>query len=222
MTRWIATRILAITLVWCAAAAAQDRAPERRVEGNVILSERDPKIRIELPAGVAYAGADRWELYGVADCELHVFVEADPQKKIQRLYWVQFEGFLPSKPDSRYRYPFTATAEIAGLRFDVRARFGSTKDPNKPGSEMEHIQALMRKAGYQWPDEMMNVRLVYLPDEGKRKELMMIYAEDLAPTGFREADLLPGGKAADKWPGLASALTERAASKLRLRPETER
>jgi len=40
-------------------AAAQVKAPERRVENNVIVSEHDPKVRIELPKSAQYVGADR-------------------------------------------------------------------------------------------------------------------------------------------------------------------
>ena len=36
---------------------------------------------------------------------------------------------------------------------------------------------------------MMDVRLVHLLDAEKRKELMIIYGEDLASTGFTAADL---------------------------------
>src|SRR6476646_11010558 len=78
--------------------------PDRIVEGNVITSEHDPKVRIERPTKVEYVGADRWELLGIADCELHAFVEADPQKSIRTLYWIQFEGYHPSKPDLKHQY----------------------------------------------------------------------------------------------------------------------
>jgi len=74
------------------------------VEGNVITSERDPQVRIHLPNSAQYVGADRWVLYGMADCELHAFVDADPQKNVQRLYWVQFEGYLPTKPELKHKY----------------------------------------------------------------------------------------------------------------------
>ena len=79
-------------------------APERKIEGNVILSERDPKVRIELPANVRYVGAERWELLGIADCELHAFVEADQKQNVKKLYWIQFEGYLPSKPTLKHQY----------------------------------------------------------------------------------------------------------------------
>jgi hypothetical protein len=32
----------------------------------------------------AYVGANRFVLYGIADCELHAFVESDAHKKVQR------------------------------------------------------------------------------------------------------------------------------------------
>jgi hypothetical protein len=56
---------------------AHAAAPERRVTGNRLISNSDPAITIEVPASARYLGAERWDLYGVADCELHLFVEAD-------------------------------------------------------------------------------------------------------------------------------------------------
>ena len=45
------------------------------------------------------------------------------------------------------------------------------------------------------PANAMCVRLVHLLDEAKRKELMIIYGEDLGPIGFSAVDLNKGGKA---------------------------
>lgn len=70
--------------------AAQAIEPQRNVKGNVIISERDPRVRIQLPKSMRYVGRDRWVLYDVADCELHAFVESDAQHNITRLFWVQF------------------------------------------------------------------------------------------------------------------------------------
>jgi hypothetical protein len=175
----------------CAILGAQREAPERMVRGNVITSPTGPVVKIELPRSAKYVGAERWLLYGVADCELHVFVDSDARKIVQRLYWVQFEQFLPSRPNSRYNYPFTRTLKLGGLEFDVRARFGPRDEPTKPGSDLEHVRALIQAKGYQLPPELMNVRLVHLPDENKRRELMIIYAEDLTATGFTAAELAP-------------------------------
>jgi len=189
-------------------------APERKVENNAIISERDPKARIELPESVHYVGADRWVLYGIADCELHAFVEADEQKNVQRLYWVQFEGYLPSKPKLKHQYDSPRHATIGGLDFYVDT--WTSTDDKKPeaGSDAEHIKALIRAHGYKMPAGMMYVRLVHLLDEQKRKELMFIYGEDLSPTGFTASDLKKGGKAYDQWPAIEKDLVERAEKKI--------
>jgi hypothetical protein len=84
----------------------------------------------------------------------------------------------------------------------------------KPGSDREHIEALMRSKGYVMPAGMMYVRLVHLLDEQKRKELMIIYGEDLAPTGFTAADLQQGGKAYDQWPVIEQGLVQRAQERI--------
>ena len=199
-----------------AATGAAEKIPERVVTGHTLTSARDPAVRIDLPKSVQYVGNSRWDLYAVADAELHVFVEADPQKVVQRLYWIQFEAYLPSNTHS-YNYKFAEKLTHGGLEFDVRARFGATSNPPKPGSDLEHVMTLLEKGGFRAPAEMMNVRLVHLPDADKRKELMIIYAEDLAPTGSKEADLLaPGGEA--RWLELKPGLIERALENIRVEP----
>jgi hypothetical protein len=64
------------------------------------------------------------------------------------------------------------------------------------------------------PAGMMYVRFVHLLDEQKRKELMVIYGENLVPTGFTAADLKKGGRAYDQWPVIEKSLVERAEKKI--------
>ncbi len=212
-------RLLLPTLLCWTVFASEIPKPERQVKANVLSSERDPKIRIKLPPSVQYVGADRWPLFDLADCELHVFVEATAQKRVQRLYWLQFEAYLPSRPELHHTYPFAKTETLSGLLFDVRARFGASSEAPKPGSDLEHVQGLLRAKGYQLPEAMMNVRFVHLFDEQKRKELMIIYAEDLASTGFTVEDLLPTGKHSAQWPSLEAILIQRAKNAMDLSSE---
>jgi hypothetical protein len=209
-------------LLVCSSLGAQDKAPGRRVQANVITSERDPSLQIQLPKQVRYVGADRWILYDVADCEVHVFIEADERKNVQRLYWLQFESFIPTKPDLKHNYAATRTDKLGGIEFNVRARFGSSEEIPKQGSDLERVQGLIQAKGYKLPAGMMNVRLVHLLDPEKRKELMIIYAEDIAPTGFTVTDLLPGGKASERWPEIEKGLIERAEQKITFRPIPEK
>jgi len=193
------------------------KPPERSVAGNVITSERDPAVRIELPRSVRYVGVDRWVLYDMADCELHAFVEADDQMSVQRLYWVQFEGYLPTRPELRHTYDSPRRTNIGGFDFYVDTWVTPSDAKHEPGSDSEHVKALLRAGGYKMPG-MMKVRLVHLLDEQKRKELMIIYGEDLASTGFSVDDLRQGGKAHDRWPAIADGLIDRARSKISLSP----
>src|ERR1700738_4981950 len=128
---------MAVLLLIGGSLAAQTPGPERKVAGNVITSKREPKVRIELPKSVQYVGADRWVLYGIADCELHAFVEADSQRNVQRLYWVQFEGYLPSKPELHHRYDSARHATISGMDFYVDTWTSTNDKQAATGSDGE-------------------------------------------------------------------------------------
>ena len=207
-------QIIVIVALFCGSLAAQTKNPERKVEGNVIASERDPEVRIQLPKSVQYVGADRWVLYRIADCELHAFVEADERKNVQRLYWVQFESYIPTKPTLKHEYDSPRHTKIGAMDFYVDTWVRANSAETRPGSDLEHIEALILAKGYRTPAGMMSMRLVHLLDEQKRKELMIIYSEDLASTGFSTADLQKGGKAYDRWPAIEKGLVERAAQKI--------
>jgi hypothetical protein len=176
-------------------------------------------MQIEMPPDAQYLGGDRWVLYGVADCEIHVFVAADAKKQVKRMYWIQFEQFIPSRPELQHNYKPEELTKFAGMEMYVRSRFGKSDEGAKEGSDLEHVQKLVRAKGYTMPLEMINVRLVRLLDPQRRKELMIIYAEDLEPTGLRFDDLVPGGKATEKWPDIQRALVERAERQIRFVPE---
>ena len=208
---------IATVFLVCTSLLAQTNGPERKVEGNVITSLHDPNVGIELPKSVQYVGADRWVLYDIADCELHAFVEADGQKNVQRLYWVQFEGYVPTKPELKHKYDSPRHATMGGLDFYVDTWVRRKDAEAQKGSDREHIEALIRAKGYKMPEGMMDVRLVHLLDEQKRKELMVIYGEDVSHTGFTATDLSERGRAFSRWPVIENALIERAKSKITIR-----
>jgi hypothetical protein len=210
--------VLVLFILFGVTLIAQTAPPERTVAGNDITSERDPAVRIQVPRAAQYVGADRWVLYGIADCELHAFVEADAQKNVERLYWVQFEGYLPSRPDLHHTYDSPKHATLGGLDFYVDTWVRTKEATTESGSDREHIEALVRAKDYRMPEAMMYVRLVHLLDQEKRKELMIIYGEDLAPSRFTAAELSAGGKAHERWPGMADALLERAQKRITVQP----
>jgi hypothetical protein len=200
---------------------SQAEHPDRKVLRDVLTSEHDPQVRIIVPASAQYLGADRWILYGFDDCELHAFVDADQQKTVQRLYWVQFESYLPSRPNMHHKYDSPRHAEMEGMDFYVDTWPRASDAKAERGSDLEHLEALVRSKGYQLPPGMMYARFVHLLDEGKRKELMIIYAENLAPAGLTAADLLKGGKDYARWPTLERDLIDRAEENIKLETPSE-
>ena len=196
---------------------SQSSGPDRKVRGSSLSSRHDPNVAIDLPQSARYVGRDRWILYDIADCELHVFVEAGAERRVRRLYWIQFEGYLPSKPELAHTYDSPRHLTIGGLDFFVDTWPRADGEASRAGSDREHVEALLRSQGYQMPAGMMYVRLVHLLDQAKRKELMIIYGEDLAGTGFTAAELKEGGKSRDRWPELEGGLIARARKAVSLR-----
>lgn len=63
--------------------------------------------------------------------------------------------------------------------------------------------------------QLNEVTLFKLPDAERRKKLMLIYSEDLAPTGSNFQELsAPSGK--DRWMTIKSELIERALTRIQL------
>jgi hypothetical protein len=141
-------------------------------------------------------------------------VKPDEQRNVLELYWVQFEGYIPTRPDLHHKYDSPQHTTVEDMDFYVDTWPRSNGEKTEPGSDREHIDALIRAKGYKIPANMMYVRLVHLLDAEKRKELMIIYGEDLSSSGFTAADLHEGGKAADHWPALENGLIERAKTKI--------
>lgn len=125
-----------------------------------------------------------------------MFVEADAAKNVQRVYRVEFEAYIPSQPDSKNNYDRDAITEINGLAVHHSERFGAGDEKPRAGSDLEHVRNMILAAGCKLPKEIINARLVHLPDDTKRNEVMVIYMEDMATTGKTSADSSPVARSA--------------------------
>lgn len=203
-------------IVLAMAQGASPLQPERRVEGRTISSAHDPAVKIEFGEGFRYVGGQRFILYEVADAEQHIFVDADANGRIRRLYWVQFEAYLPTNTQT-YKYNSTETTTVDAFPFvvDAAPRSYANYQP-RAGSDGERMASLLKAKRYQLPENALWIRLVHLPDASKRRELMIIYLEDLQPAGLAAADLAANGSAVSKWPEMRKQLLRRAESGLTL------
>ncbi len=188
----------------------------RTVKGQVLTSTTMPAVRLEFDQPFKYIGNQDFILYNVARAEQHFFVDAE-QGRIKRLYWVQFEGYLPDNTNA-YRYKVNKSVTIGDLDFIADAYARNIKiNAGRPDSDGARARAFLESKGYRLAsDEVLSQRLVYLADEAKRNELMIIYMEDMSGTGLVASDLAAGGKSADKWEEISKGLLERALQGLKV------
>jgi len=196
---------------------AQGGSPLRQVKSRVIKSSSMPAVDLEFGKGFKYAGGHKFVLYDVANAEQHFFVDADNEGRVKRMYWVQFEGYLPTN-NHTYKYTPTKTVNIGGLDFIADGYSRNIKtNPGRAGGDGTRAREFLATKGYRLAsDDVLSQRLVHLI--GNRDELMIIYLEDMTPIGLTAADFEAGGKAAAKWPEISEALLARARKDLKIKP----
>lgn len=154
--------------------AANGTEPVRSVRGQTLQSPYDPAVEMTFDPAFRYAGGQRFVLYGIADAEQHIFVDADADHNVRRMFWVQFEGFLPNVTET-YNYRTPRKERFGDLEFMVDVRpFGT---PDDPASDGAHVRQLLEGKGFRWPKDGLRARLIHLPNTDRRKELMVIYVE---------------------------------------------
>jgi hypothetical protein len=158
-------------------------------------------LRLEVKAPFRYVGGQRFILQGVADAEQHLFVDTPPGETLRRLYWIQFEQYLPGR-GGEYNYGKDAPLARWGLQWRTHVR--RFADPPVAGSDRSRVYQLLEQHRLTLPNPSVRARLVYVPDTDRRQELMIIYLE--------------AAGSADPTPVESAALIERALANLEITP----
>ena len=187
---------------------------------RTLFSTARPAVQLKFGRAFKYIGTQSFTLYGVAHAEQHFLVDADDEKRVRRLYWIQFEGYLPDNKHT-YDYKITDTAKIGGYEFIADSRpvnIEAAKAQQRPDSDGARARAFLESKGYRMAsDDALMQRLVHMVDASKRDELMIIYMEDIGASGLLAEDLSEKGKAANMWKGIAAGLLERAVGGIEMR-----
>lgn len=144
-------------------APAAELVPSGTRAGNAVARAGVPGFRVGVPADAVYVGADRFIIRGVADAEVHVFVEAGADRTARRIYWLQFEEYLP---DNAHTYQYAAGNDrrrLWGVDWWVGVR--QLRGEASAGSDRSRVNALIESAGYRVPEQLIRARLVHLPDD---------------------------------------------------------
>ena len=184
----LATSLLLSSPVLGQSPAKTESSQMRRVKRQVLTSTSLPPIRIKFDKLFKYVGSQSFILYDRAQVEQHFFVNADKQKRIKRMYMMQFEGYLPNIK-ATYDYPVTKTVNLGGQTYIVN----SESIPNVPAalkqnpqSDVARAASFLESKGYRISESIMFQRFVRLVDEAKRNEFILLYVEDSATGVFAE------------------------------------
>jgi len=188
---------------------------QRTGQDTVLRSEKLPVIDIQIDPAFKYAGSTSFILYDICRVEQHHFILADPERRVVRQLWFQFEGYLEN---NNYTYDYSMdTLSLNGIPFLHSTYPINIEDTRKerPTSDYAHVVDFLQEKGYQLRGDMIAHRLFWL-DETLRNELMIIYWEPLDATGYRLSDINEGGLAAAPWTDLSKALEQRSLSSFRV------
>ncbi|HEY3582136.1 MAG TPA: hypothetical protein VGK82_16385 [Pyrinomonadaceae bacterium] len=157
----------------------QQVKPVRTVKGQVLTSTSLPSIRLKFDKHFKYAGTQKFVLYGRSQAEQFFFVDTDQSGQIQRMYLVQFEGYLPNT-NATYDYAVTETVALNGQTYIAN----SESVPNvsallkqEPESDAARAVTFLTNKGFHLPEALKYRRFVRLVDDAKRNEFILVYIE---------------------------------------------
>jgi hypothetical protein len=183
---------------------------DRHFSEGALISPHDPSVSLQFDPAFEYLGGQKFVLYGVADAEQHFLVEKNSGGALNSLYWIQFEAYLP---DNDYRYDYKdspSRMQLDEMEFYLDSSFVDANPANRRrGSDGSLARQFLALKDLVLPQHFSYARLVYLTDPSRRKELMVIFIEDLGPGGLTAASLSEGGEHADRHDELMQQFLER-------------
>lgn len=156
-------------------------AQTREVQGQILTSIYLPSIRVKFEDNFKHIGSHKFVLFQKTQAEQFFFVDVDNERRIKRMYWVQFENYLPNV-DATYDDPVTKTLTIDGQTYLVNPVSIPPNLPEvimvPPESVSAHAVTFLLSKGYRLGTHLGIQRLVRLVDDARRNEFIIVYIED--------------------------------------------
>lgn len=168
----------------------------RRVENNRIISNSLPEIEILVNEVFDYIGKFDFEIIASSDeydeailgkpiaaGERLVFLNTETNGKVDKLFIVQFEGFLPQY-DLAYNYNFEQAESIGQNKYRHNTWFYDSHQlaNENPQNEGAKTRKFIQNKGFELEREYMMSRFVGLASEDRKHEIIIYYIEMLRNT----------------------------------------
>ncbi len=164
--------------------------PQRTVQNNVITSTANPVIKIKVADELKYLGSFPFTLgSGVAAGERHVWVKADKNQRVTKLFILQFEGYVPGSPH-RYNYQPRNVTLLGAHDYNANGFLYDDTQYHKehPGNEAEMTRKFLEARGYMLDAEQLLYRFYRSLPEDHRNEFLIFYIEPLKELGITMKD----------------------------------
>lgn len=189
---------------------------QRTGQNTILRSEQLPAIEIQIDPEFKYVGSTSFILYDIAHVEQHHFIVADAERHVLRRLWFQFEGFLN---DNNHTYDYSGmdalTLNDFTFLYNTYPMNMEEVYKERPLSDSVHVVDFLKEKGYSLSGDIMSHRMVWL-DADLRNELLIVYSEALAPTGYRLSDIIEDGPDAAEWAALSQGLQERSLASFKI------
>jgi len=162
----------------------------RSVKGQVLTSTYLPSIRVRFDKRFKYVGSQKFILYDRAQVEQVFFLDANSEKRVKRMYMIQFEGYLPNV-DATYNYAVEKTIDLGGQTYIINTetipnvQAALNQDPR---SDSAHAGAFLAGKGFRFSESVMYQRFVRLVDQTKRNEFILVYIEETGTIAVPDKD----------------------------------
>jgi putative intracellular protease/amidase len=162
----------------------------RYAKGQYLISERSPVLNMKFDDQFQYAGQQTFTLFENSLVTQLYFAKCN-KNKVEAFFTIQFEEYLPGI-DLKYNYKIKDSLEINGVSFLYSPVYN---EPNKTlkenkRSDVWHKYRFLQSKGLSLPDEVAGHRFVKVIDALNKKEVLVVYNEDikLSNTTFSELD----------------------------------
>ena len=178
---------------------------ERRVDGQTVISESLPKVKVKIDPSFKYLGRVEMDaMQGKAKAEQFIFGEVK-EGKLEKAVVVHFEHALPTN-DFTFGYPRLKMVKLGNYEFLNQT--WAIKDYQL--LKNKEVKALFDSKNLQTEADWLMTRYVRVVDEAKKHELILFYLEAASSVSIPVEDLMEGGKSNDKWQQIAQNLIERS------------
>jgi hypothetical protein len=188
-----------IALIFWAAEPANCQDQLSRVESNTFISSDNPDIRVSVDRKFKYIGSLPFAIEKVARGNRYIFVQANPEKHIQRMFIIQQEGFVPSS-DEIYRYKITTPAKLGSSDYQhsVIMYDNDANIREEPGKEADLTQRFLADRGYVLEPELVMSRFARSADSERKHEIIFFCFENLSSYRHKLKDFREGSDSPEK------------------------